>query len=39
MVERLRGEDARFVGVDELDLPTGLTPVGNPQPPITAPMV
>ena len=38
IVERLRAEGARFVGVDELDLPDGLTPVGQPQPPVAAPM-
>ena len=38
IVERLRAEGARFVGVDELDLPEGLTPVGQPQPPVAAPM-
>jgi peptidoglycan/xylan/chitin deacetylase (PgdA/CDA1 family) len=38
IVERLRAEGARFVGVDELDLPDGLTAVGNPQPPIAASM-
>jgi peptidoglycan/xylan/chitin deacetylase (PgdA/CDA1 family) len=38
IVERLRAEGARFVGLDELDLPEGLTPVGQPQPPVAAPM-
>ena len=37
IVERLRDEGARFVGVDELDLPDGLTPVGQPRPPLAAP--
>jgi peptidoglycan-N-acetylglucosamine deacetylase len=38
IVEVLRADGARFVGVDELDLPADLSPVGNPQPPIAAPM-
>jgi peptidoglycan/xylan/chitin deacetylase (PgdA/CDA1 family) len=32
MVTRLRDEGARFVGVDELDLPAGLEPVALPRP-------
>jgi hypothetical protein len=32
IVERLRADGARFVGVDELDLPDGLAPVAQPQP-------
>ena len=32
MVTRLRDEGARFVGVDELDLPAGLEPVAMPRP-------
>jgi peptidoglycan/xylan/chitin deacetylase (PgdA/CDA1 family) len=38
IVERLRGEGARFVGIDELELPDGLEPVGQPRPPVLAPM-
>ena len=38
IVERLRAEDARFVGIDELELPDGLTPIGEPRPPVAAPM-
>ena len=37
-IERLRAAGARFVGLDELDLEVGLTPVGQPQPPLAAPM-
>jgi peptidoglycan/xylan/chitin deacetylase (PgdA/CDA1 family) len=36
MVGRLAGQGARFVGVDELDLPEGLTPVGSPRPAVPA---
>lgn len=36
LVGRLAEDGARFVGLDELDLPSGLVPVGNPQPPIVA---
>ena len=38
IVGRLRGEGARFVGVDELDLPADLSPVANPRPPVAASM-
>ena len=38
IVERLRTEGARFVGVDELDLDADLSPVGQPQPPMAASM-
>ena len=38
IVERLRAERARFVGLDELGLPDGLTPIGQPQPPLAAPV-
>jgi peptidoglycan/xylan/chitin deacetylase (PgdA/CDA1 family) len=36
IVERLRADGARFVGVDELDLPADLSPVGSPRPPVAA---
>lgn len=32
IIARLRDRGAGFVGVDELDLPEGLAPVGQPQP-------
>jgi peptidoglycan/xylan/chitin deacetylase (PgdA/CDA1 family) len=32
IVARLRADGVRFVGVDELDLPEGLTPIAQPQP-------
>jgi peptidoglycan-N-acetylglucosamine deacetylase len=38
IVEQLRTEGARFVGVDELDLDADLSPVGQPQPSVAAPM-
>jgi peptidoglycan-N-acetylglucosamine deacetylase len=36
IVERLREDGARFVGVDELDLPGGLEPVAFPRPGVVA---
>jgi len=31
-IERLRGDGARFVGIDELDLAAGLAPIATPRP-------
>ena len=36
IVERLRDRGARFVGVDELDLPDDLSPIGTPRPAVAA---
>jgi peptidoglycan-N-acetylglucosamine deacetylase len=36
IVEALRDRGARFVRVDELDLPDDLSPVASPRPPLTA---
>jgi peptidoglycan-N-acetylglucosamine deacetylase len=36
IVERLRGDGARFVRVDEMDLPDDLTPIGSPRPALAA---
>jgi peptidoglycan/xylan/chitin deacetylase (PgdA/CDA1 family) len=36
VVERLRDGGASFVGVDELDLPAGLSSVANPRPSVAA---
>ena len=38
IVERLRAEGARFVGVDELELSEGLGPIGQPRPAAAAQM-
>ena len=36
IVARLRDRGARFVGVDELDAPADLTPIGDPRPSVAA---
>jgi peptidoglycan/xylan/chitin deacetylase (PgdA/CDA1 family) len=36
IVTRLRDRGAVFVGVDELDLPDDLSPIGTPRPPVAA---
>ena len=37
IVGRLREHGARFVGVDELDVPADLSPIASPRPPAAAP--
>ncbi|MGH2380622.1 MAG: polysaccharide deacetylase family protein [Candidatus Limnocylindria bacterium] len=39
VVERLRGDGARFVGIDELDVPPGLAPIALPHPAASMPTV
>jgi peptidoglycan/xylan/chitin deacetylase (PgdA/CDA1 family) len=38
IVEGLRGRGMRFVRVDELGAPDDLSPIGNPRPPVAAPI-